>query len=104
MGEKKTETELWRRKFEPVTDWKPAAGMSSPSSGTRALIEEALEGLGKSKDALTKILEPFSEDAKTKIKDLVGNVEEIASKSSTEARTFLANILGALEQKIRPKQ
>jgi len=104
MNEKKTESELWRKKFEPVTDWKPAAGTSGASSGPRALIEEALEGLGKSKDAVAKMLEPFSEDAQTKIKDMAGVVEEVASKSSSEARTFLANILGALEQKIRPKQ
>jgi len=104
MNEKKTEPELWRRKFEPVTDWKPVAGTSGGSSGARAFLDEALEGLGKSKDAVTKMLEPFSEDARTKIKDMAGVVEEVASKSSTEARTFLANILGALEQKIRPKQ
>jgi hypothetical protein len=104
MDEKQTESELWRRKFEPISDWKPAAGTSGASSGPRAALEEALEGIGKGKDAVTKMLEPFSEEAKTKIKDMVGVLDDVASKSSTEARSFLANILGAMAEKIRPKQ
>ncbi|MBI5252489.1 MAG: hypothetical protein HY912_23590 [Desulfomonile tiedjei] len=103
MNEKQTGSELWRRKFEPVTDWKPASESSGAYSGPRAMIEDALAGIGKSKDALTKALEPFSEEARTKIKDMVGVLDDVASKSSTEARSFLANILAVMAEKIKPK-
>jgi len=104
MDEKQSGSELWRRKFDPISEWKPAGATPGAFSGPRAVLEEALEGLEKGKDALTKMLEPFSEEAKTKIKDMVGVLDDVASKSSTEARTFLANILGAMSDKIRPKE
>jgi len=103
MSEKQTESELWRRKFEPISDWRPAGGTWGAPSGPRAVLEEALEGIGKGKDALTKMLEPFSEEAKVKIKDMIGVLDEVASKSSTEARSFLANLLQGMAEKIRPK-
>lgn len=103
MGERQIQSELWMRKFEPISDWKPAGETSAAASGPRAVLEEALEGLGKGKEALGKLLEPFGDEAKTKIKDVLGMLDDVASKSSTEARSFLANILGAMSEKIRPK-
>ncbi len=103
MDEKQTGSELLKRKFDPISDWKPATSTFGEASGPRAVLEEALEGIGKGKDALTKMLEPFSEEAKTRIKEMVGTLDDVASKSSTEARSFLANILSAMSEKIRPK-
>jgi len=86
MDEKQTGSDLWKRKFKPITDWRPAGGMSGWASGSRALLEDALEGLGKGKDALAKKLEPLGEEAKIKIKDSIKVMEDVASKSSVEAR------------------
>jgi len=104
MSEKQTGSELWKKKFKPVTDWKPAGGMSGWSSGPRALLGEALEEFGKGKDALAKRLEPLSEEAKTKLKDTIKVLDDVASKSSTEARSFLAKHLSAMAEKIKPKE
>lgn len=103
MNAQPTGPELWKRKFDPISDWKPAASKSGASSGPLSMISEALEGIEKGKEALTKMLEPFNEEAKAKIKDMVSVADEVASKSSTEARTFLANILSAMAEKLRPK-
>lgn len=104
MDEKQKGSELWKKKFDPVSDWKPARGTSAASSSPRAVLEEALEGIGKGKEALTKMLEPFSDEAKTRIKEMAGVLDDVASKSSNEARSFLANILGAMAEKIKPKE
>jgi hypothetical protein len=104
MDEKETDSELWKRKFKPITDWKPAGGTSGSSSGPRALFEEALEEFGKGRDALAKRLEPFGEEAKIKIKDTIKVLDDVASKSSTEARSFLSRLLSATAEKIKPKE
>lgn len=104
MNEKQTDSELWKRKYKPVTDWKPAGETSSSSSGPRALLEEAMEEIGKGKDALVRKLEPLSEEAKTKFKDTIKVLDEVASKSTTEARSFLAKLLSDTADKIKPKQ
>lgn len=103
MDEHETESELWKRKFEPISDWKPAGEPSGPFSGARGVLEGAIEGIEKGKDALTRMVGPLSEEAKTKITDALGVLEDVAVKSSTEARSSLANLLEAMAQKIRPK-
>ncbi len=95
-------SDLLKRKFEPISDWRPAKSEPSIVSGIRSVLSDALEEAQKVKETLEKVLEPFSEDAKKKIKNAASILEETASKSSGEARSFLAKTLEALAEKIKP--
>ena len=88
-------SELWKRKFEPISDWKPAPQPSGNSGGSKSPFDEAFGEAQKAKESLKKMLKPFSDVAKGKIK-------EIASKSSKEARSFLAKTLESVAEKIKP--
>ena len=89
--------ELWKRKFEPFSDWRPA------SSPFRAVLEDPLGEAQKLKDSLRKTLEPLAVDAKDKIKEMAAVLDEMAAKSSTETRAFLAKTLESIAEKIKPK-
>jgi len=94
MGE-----ELWKRKYEPVSDWKPA----TPTSGEgRSVVGGAYEEVQKAKETVAKILEPLSEEARTKLKEVVRVVDDLAGRSSREARSMLANALEAIAGRIKP--
>ena len=95
------ESELWKRKFEPISDWKPAP-QTSRDSGAKSLFEDVLGEAQKARESLKKALEPFSDDAKGKIKEMASVMEEVASKSSKEARSFLAKTLESVAEKIKP--
>jgi len=97
MSEKSQGQELWKRKYEPFSDWRPA-----PSS-YKSVIEDSLKEAQKLKDTLKKTLEPFAEDAMGKIKEMASVLEEVASKSSIETRVFLAKTLESIAEKIKPK-
>ena len=89
-------SELWKRKFEPISDWKPAPRTSGNSGGgSKSPFDEAFGEAQKAKESLKKILKPISDVAKEKIK-------EMASKSSKEARSFLAKTLESVAEKIKP--
>ena len=77
---------------------KPAPQSSGDSVGAKSLIEEALGEAQKAKESLKKALEPFSDEAKDKIKDMAAVIDEVASKSSKEARSFLAKTLQAVAE------
>lgn len=89
--------ELWKRKYEPFSDWRPASG------SYRSVLEDPLGEAQRLTQSLKGILEPFAEDAKGKIKEMAAVLEEIASKSSTETRTVLAKTLESIAEKIKPK-
>jgi hypothetical protein len=89
--------ELWKRKYEPFSDWRPASG------SYRSVLEDPLGEAQRLKQSLKSILEPFAEDAKEKIKEMAVVLEEMASKSSTETRTVLAKTLESIAGKIKPK-
>ena len=95
-------SELWKRKFEPISDWKPAPQTSGNSGGSKSLFDEAFGEARKAKESLKKILEPFSEKAKGKIKEMASALDEVAGKSSKEARSFLAKTLESIAEKIKP--
>jgi hypothetical protein len=93
-------SELWKRKFEPITDWKPAPQTSGNSGASRSLFGEAQ----KASESLNlkKRLEAFSDEAKGKIKEMASVLDEAAGKSSKEARSFLAKTLESVAEKIKP--
>ncbi len=95
-------SELWKRKFEPITDWKPAPQTFGNSGSSKSLFDEAFGEAQKAKESLKKMLEPFSDRAKGKIKETASMLDEVASKSSKEARSFLAKTLESVAEKIKP--
>jgi uncharacterized protein YjbJ (UPF0337 family) len=102
MGEKDDLSELLKRKYEPISDWKPASASSGPLAGIKGFVSDTLEDVGKAKQAVEEALEPFSEDAVKKIKEVLGTVEEAAGSTSKEARSALAGALESLAEKIKP--
>ena len=95
-------SELWKRKFEPFTDWKPAPQASGNSGGSKSMFDEAFGEAQKPKGSLKKRLEAFSDEAKGKIKEMASVLDEVASKSSKEARSFLAKTIESVAEKIKP--
>jgi len=95
-------SELWKRKFEPITDWKPAPQTFGNSGGSKSLVDEEFGEAQKPKGSLKKILEAFSDEAKGKIKEMASVLDEAASKSSKEARSFLAKTIESVAEKIKP--
>jgi len=97
MNQKNEGPELWKRKYEPFSDWRPAA------SSFRSVLEDSLGEAQKFGESLKKTLEPLAEDALVKIKEMAVVIEEVAGKSSKETRAFLAKTLASLAEKIKPK-
>jgi len=95
-------SELWKKQFEPITDWKPASQTSGNSDSSKSMLDEAFGEAQKAKESLKRILEPFSDKAKDKIKETASVLDEMASKSSKEARSFLAKTLESVAEKIKP--
>jgi predicted nucleic acid-binding Zn-ribbon protein len=102
MSEKNSVSDLLKRKFKPISDWKPAAQSSGKGYSLQAIFDEAIEEAKRRKGSLEKALEPLSEEAKNQIKEIAGLVEHAARKSSKEARSFLAKTLEGLAGKIKP--
>jgi len=103
MNAQNQESELWRRKFEPVTDWRPASSASSSTGDSKSVFEDPLAQAQKAAVSLVKILEPIAVEARDKIKDVTSVLDEAVGKSSTEARSFVAKTLEAMAEKIKPK-
>ena len=95
-------TELWRRKFEPISDRKSTEQTSGNSVDSKSGFNEALGEAQKAKTSLEKMLEAMSDEAKGKIKETVSVLDGMASKSSREARSFLAKTLESVAEKIKP--
>ncbi len=102
MTDEKLLKELLKRKFEPVSDWRPVK-QASLADRFRSTVGETVGDAQKRMEALEKALEPLTEDAKTRMREAASLVEEAASKSSKEARTFLANALQTLADKVKPE-
>lgn len=100
MADKTQGEELWKRKFGPVSDWKPA---TSCSCGSRSVIGGAIDEVSKAKESVAKLLEPLSEDAKEKIKEVVRIVDDLAGRSTREARSLMARTLETIAEKIKPE-
>ena len=97
MAEQQPHEDLLKRRFEPVSDWRPAR--TAPLS---AQIKAAVGGAMD--DALKKLegLEPITEEARDKIKEIASLAEDVASRSSNEARSFVAKALETVAEKIKP--
>ena len=99
MAVKDPGEELWKRSYGPISDWKPAA----PGSGEgRSVLGGAVEEVYKLRDSVARILEPLSEDAREKIKEVAHVVDDLAGRSSREARSLLAKTLETIAEKIKP--
>jgi hypothetical protein len=96
------EKDLLKRKFEPFTDYRPVEPGSSGVFGLKGLFNETLGQAQKTREAFEKRLEPYTEEAGVKVKEFAASIEDIALKSSSEARSFIARTLEALAQKIKP--
>lgn len=99
MSEKEPLAEILKRKFGPVSDWKPAGTTESVGQGLKSILNEAQKGM----ESLGKLLEPLSDDAKAKVKEAAATLEDVATKSSKEARSFLARTLETVAGKIKPE-
>ena len=96
-------SELWRRKFEPVTDWRPAPQTSRSSDAPRSVFEEPWRKAQEATESLVKALEPIAAEARDKIRDVTSVLDEAAGKSSVEVRSFVAKTLESMAEKIKPK-
>ncbi|MEW6140209.1 MAG: hypothetical protein AB1733_18450 [Thermodesulfobacteriota bacterium] len=102
MKDDKFRSELLKRKFGPISDWKPARDKFDVTEALKSIFNETLEQAQKRREALEKALGPLTEEAGGKIKEMARFLEESATKSSHEARSFLAKTLQAMADKIKP--
>jgi hypothetical protein len=102
MAEKDTRSDLTKRKFEPFSDWKPAKQSSRETSSLDTVLGETVESAKRSLESLIKIVEPYAEGADVKVKKMAESLESTASKSSKEAREYLAKALETIAEKIKP--
>jgi hypothetical protein len=89
--------EIWKRKFEPFSSWRPTSGSS------RSILDDTLGEAQRLAESLKSTLEPLADNAVDKIKAIASTVEEMAGKSSQETRGFLAKTLESIAEKIKPK-
>jgi hypothetical protein len=101
MTEKNSNSDLLKRKFEPISDWKPA---ETSSSGVDKMIGDAVKTVQKNLETLGKTLEPYSDEATNKIKDMASSLDGVVGKSSKDARSWLAKTLETLAEKVKPEQ
>ncbi len=90
------------RKFEPVSDWKPAREGSDITQTFKSIFNETLEEAQKRKEDLERALGPMALEAWIKIQGMAGFLEDTTIKSSKEARSFLAKTLEAVAEKLKP--
>jgi hypothetical protein len=96
------ESELWRRKFDPVTDWRPARQTSSRASASKSVLEDSMRNAQKAAESLVKALTPIAVEARGRIKEVTSVLDEAAGKSSVEIRSFVAKTLKSMAEKIKP--
>ncbi len=96
-------SELWRRKFEPVTDWRPAPQTSLSAGASKSFFEEPWRKAQDATESLVKALQPIAAEARDKIRDATSVLDEAAGKSSVEVRSCVAKTLESMAEKIKPK-
>jgi hypothetical protein len=99
---KDQEPELWKRKFDPVTDWRPAAQTSSATDVAKSVLEDSLRNAQKAAESFVKALGPIAVEARGRIKEVTSVLDEAAGKSSVEIRSFVAKTLKSMAEKIKP--
>lgn len=102
MTDEKLLKELLKRKFDPVSDWRPAKS-ASLADRLRSTFGETVEDAQELVDALEKALDPLTDEAKSRMKEAASLVGEAAAKSSKEARSLLAKALQTLADKVKPE-
>ncbi len=95
-------SELWQRKFEPITDWKTSVQTSENSGVSKLLVDESFGKSQKPTGSLKRILEACSDEAKGKIKEMASVLDDVAGKSSKKVRSFLAKTIESVAEKIKP--
>ncbi len=95
-------SELLKRKFEPVSDWKPATSRSATSATLEKILRDTVGTAQTSLESLEKTLEPYTDEASAKIKDIASGLDSAVGKSSKEARTWLSKTLETLAEKVKP--
>jgi hypothetical protein len=97
------ESEILRRKFEPVTDWRPAPQTEPRTDAFKAVLGDAVDNAQKAAESLVKALQPIAAEARERIKDVTSALDEAAGKSSVEVRSFVAKTLASMAEKIKPR-
>ncbi|MEW6532587.1 MAG: hypothetical protein AB1473_17285 [Thermodesulfobacteriota bacterium] len=95
-------SELLKRKFDPVSDYRPVGPGSEKGSKLKSAVSDTLEEAHKIKEYVEKAIEPFADDAKVRIREASAALVDVAGKSSKEARKVLAKTLKGLAKKIEP--
>lgn len=101
--EEKDFSEILKRKFSPITDYKPASERSSATASFRAFVSDVLDEVQKGGESLGKVVSPYTDEASRRIGEISNAIEDVASKSSSDARSFLAKVLESAAEKIKPQ-
>ncbi|MBM4327492.1 MAG: hypothetical protein FJ118_10050 [Deltaproteobacteria bacterium] len=102
MGGHTDISKLLKRKFDPVSDWRPVGPQAEKGSKLKSAVSDTLEEAHKIKDYVEKAIEPLADDAKARIREASAMLVDVAGKSSKEARKLLAKTLKGLAKKIEP--
>jgi vacuolar-type H+-ATPase subunit H len=90
--------EILFRKFERISDPPPEAEQDTIEKLLKTAVSEARRIL----ETIEKNAQPYSSEARTALGQAAAHIEQVASKSSTEARTFLAGFLEEVAKRIKP--
>ncbi len=97
MTDKQDFDELLKRKFEPFSGWRPA-----PQSGSGIdAVWEAIQTARRGFDSFMKTMEPYTDQADARIRDLVTQLEGTMGESSKETRAYLAKQLEKMATRLR---
>jgi hypothetical protein len=102
MEEDNLRKELLKRKFGPISGWRPATQRADLAQTLKSVFGDTVEQAQKRREALEKALGPLAGEASARIRDLASFLEEKAEKSSKEARSFLAKTLEAMAERLKP--
>lgn len=91
--------EILFRKFEPISG---ATSETDKGGGIAEVLTMAFTEARRIVDTVEQNAHPYTEEAKAALGQAAAHVEEVASKSSKEARAFLAGFLEEIAKKIKP--
>jgi hypothetical protein len=88
--------EILFRKFERISE--PDKDKDTIEKAVNMALSEARRIL----DTVEKNAQPYTAEARAALGQAAAHIEQVASKSSTEARAFLAGFLEDVAKKIKP--
>ena len=98
MAERNSKEDLLKKKFGPISDWKP----KEQTSGLETFVSDAIDNAQKGLESLIKSVELLTDEADARIKKMATSLESTAGQSSKEAREWMAKTLEGLAEKIKP--